>query len=716
MSAEATDSKALNDQTCIVSVAATTCLGVDIASTWRGVEDGRCGIGQMSALESPLPAGRDGGQALPLPPEFAPDLPREARYLRWTIAAALRDGKIDLAALAPGRISIVLGTTLHGMRAGGAFLRTGDYSKLKAFLAGDVTRLAARGLPIGGASLTTCSACSSSLGAVALGVTLLRANEADLIIAGGYDAISEYAYAGFDALRLISEAPLRPFARGRAGMKVSEGYGIVVMMRYGDAERLGHTPLAIVAGCGESADAFHLTRPHPDGIGALAAMRQACRRAGIAPRDLNLIAAHATGTIENDKSEAAALVALLGDDSRRVPVVGFKSHLGHTLGGAGAVELALSVEAIHHGILPPTANPCDVEYDALTINTERRAAKITHTLNTSLGFGGANTCIVLRAYSPSPGTPEKGRGEGLQQPSSVAAAQPKRGRDGDVVITGIGVLLPKSGRTIDDSEYEAIVPNARRMRRMSPYVKLSIAAATLAVRDAKLLDSPELLRDASAILGTLHGSAGYCYDYYAQIVSEGMAAANPMLFAEGVPNAAAAQLSLALGLCGACQTILGTTTAGLDALRLASLRIAAGEAERVIVCAAEESHPVLDAAYAAICFEEPDTSMSVAVAFVVESRTSAQQRGAKPMATLTSGSFSTEVEGEGLARLARRSGAHSGSLPRLRGTPIDLEGAAFSVEPLLALAHAISDPSSCSWPLEVLARHAGVTRIAVDRP
>src|SRR5262249_53882943 len=130
---------------------------------------------------------------------------------------------------------------------------------------------------------------------------------------------------------------------------------------------------------------------------------------------------------------------------------------------------------------------------------------------------------------------------------------------------------------IVDADFEHLL-SARRIRRMSPYVKLTLAAATLACRDAQLADRADLLAQTSALLGTTHGSSSYCHDYYAQIVREGVLAANPMLFAEGVPNVGAAQLSLMLGLKAACQSIIGTRTAGLDALRLAWLRIGSGDA------------------------------------------------------------------------------------------------------------------------------------------
>ena len=618
----------------ITGVGLVTPLGTSADETWRNVLAGRCGMGPMPALESPLPPGKDGGQCPDLPADFAPDLPREARYLRYAIDAALESAGVATSLpCEPDRACVLLGTTLHGMRAAGRFLRSNDRTELQNFLAGDTLRLATRHLPIHGGSATTCSACSSSLGSIALGVTLLQSGTIDLVIAGGYDAVSEYAYAGFNALRLVSEPPLRPFTKGRVGMKLSEAYAIVILQR-ADA---GKRSIATISGWGESADAHHLTQPHPTGDGALAAMKQALDRAGIAPQDLGLIAAHATGTPDNDSSEAAALTRLLGGYANGVPVVGFKSHLGHTLGGAGAAELILSALAIRDQIVPATANidPAQLEFPNLRItHGASQPGAIQHTLNTSLGFGGANTCVVL-SVAATPASPIR------MGDAGVAATK--------AVITGVGVLLPgmigndafvarvrsnerfDPTQTLTDADFEHLL-NARRTRRMSAYVKMTLAAVSIACADAKL----EAGFSAAGILGSMHGSAAYSDEYYAQIVREGMPAANPMLFAEGVPNAAAAQLSLMLGLKQACQTIIGTRTAGLDALRLAAMRIEQGHCDRVIVSAGEESHATVDAAYnhCGLRGDNGFLNVSGAVAIIVESHHAAAARGARVYATI----------------------------------------------------------------------------------
>jgi 3-oxoacyl-[acyl-carrier-protein] synthase II len=622
----------------------------------------------MPAVESALPPGSVGGQAAELPGGYREDLPREARYLRWTVEAALHDaGRVDGDA---SRTVAVLGTTLHGIRAGGRFLRTGELEELRSFLAGATAKLALSGLGIEGGVLTTCSACSSSLGAVALGVTLLERGAADVVVAGGYDAMSEYSWAGFNSLRLIADGPLRPFCKGRTGMKVAEGYGIVVLERASDAARRGGRVRACVAGWGESADAHHLTQPHPQGEGALAAMRSALGLAGVGASELGMVAAHATGTPDNDGAEYQALSRLLGDGLSRVPVVGFKSFLGHTLGGAGAVELVMSSMALRDQRVPgcPNVRGEDVEFAGLTVANGAAAERdIGATLNTSLGFGGANTCVVM--------TKNAERSQPVREPA-------------EAWITGVGVVLPGavglaafaarlagSGAAptgIDDAALGEYM-NVRRARRLSQYVKYTIAAASMAVRDAGLADRPELVAQSAALLGSMHGSACFCYDYYSQIVKEGALAANPVLFAEGVPNAAAAHLSTTLGVKGACQTIIGTRTAGLDALALAALRVKSGAVERVIVVAAEEACEVVDRAYRACGRLKADEAGSFGgVAFVVESAQAARARGAAAYAEVTGNAWASADAKGGIGRAASAADGRFG------------EG--FSVTPLAQIA------------------------------
>lgn len=636
----------------ITGMGLVSSLGLTRRETWQAIVTGGVGIGPLTAVESPLERQLIGGQA---PPQSF-DGEREVGYLRIAIDAALREAGLDeVVPYRPQRSGIVLGTTLGGMRSGGRFLRTGDHAHLRHFLAGAALRDAIVDLPLQGSTTTTCSACSSGLVSLSIACDLLLAGAQDLMLAGGYDPISEYACAGFGSLRLIADGPPMPFARSRAGMNLGEGYAVLVLERQDAALRRGAAILAHVAGRGETSDAHHLTLPHPEGDGAARAMEAAIRAAGLDASDVDMISAHATATANNDASEHTALARVFGPRLAGVPVVAFKSHLGHTLGGSGAVELVLSVTALREQTVPPTANVDldDLEFDDIAVSASARSpSRLRTAINVSLGFGGTNAAVVVRAP-----------GDDASR-ASLASQAAATGAERDPVITGVGCILPDM---IDEEAFAAAVSrdhcpdarvspplddaaithllDARRVRRMSEYARLLLAATTSALRSAGVDDVASFARDGSALLGSAHGSAAYTMEYYGEIVRSGLKHANPMLFAEGVPNIGSAQLSLMLGLRGASQTIIGSRTAGLDALGLAALRIRGGLVDRVIVGAAEERHDVVDAAYRACGLHASGTPGGAfggggfvtgwgSVVLVVESRESATRRAARILGTI----------------------------------------------------------------------------------
>ena len=632
------DSSAAHVPIVITGAGLSCALGLTKDEAWRAVVAGTCGIGALTAIEQFERCSKGGGQAPDLPKKLHKGLPREVRYLRHVIAEALAQSKFFINSPAPDRCGAVFGTTLAGMRSAGAYFRSGDLTRFNRFTAASIAQLALEGLPISGAVTTTCSACASGLSSVAIALTMLRTGQLDLVIAGGYDTLSEYAYAGFNSLRLVTSDAIMPFSKDRAGMKLGEGYGIVVLERMEDARRRGAVPLAQVLGLGESSDAHHLTQPHPEGDGARRAMEAALVDAGVDAQEVDMIAAHATSTPNNDAAEFKAYQQIFRDRLPQVPVVAFKSHLGHTLGGAGAVELILSILAIQHQCVPPTANVdlSAIEFPGLRLLDRSLPIPIARTMNLSMGFGGANACIVL------------GKAEQTRKP---IRARPSSASERDVMITGVGIVMPKAignerfedvvkrraigfageGGGIADAEIEHLI-SARRVRRMSEFAKTMLAAATVAIKDACIDDFATFAESCHAILGSAHGAVDFSEKYYRQIVEEGVDAANPMLFAEGVPNVASAQLSLMLNIQGSTQTIVGSRSAAMEALCVAMWRIRSGAWERAIVGAADEHHPLVDQAYAECGGRNGRTgslvSSSGAVALILESRSEVERRGA----------------------------------------------------------------------------------------
>jgi 3-oxoacyl-[acyl-carrier-protein] synthase II len=697
---------------CSVPVAITgsgivCALGSSKEQVWQAIVRGECGIGPLSCLEQRPPDGHDGGE---VPGARALDdrvKSREVALLQPALHEALAEAGIERKWPCAGeRVAIVLGTTLGGMRAGGRFLRSEDLASLRDFTAASVLQCAFRDLPAGGLAVTTCAACASGLASVALGVTLLRQGQCDLVIAGGYDPISEYACAGFSSLRLVADGPPRPFSRDRRGMKLGEGYAIVVLERAESARQRHANALALVAGFGESSDAHHLTQPEPSGEGAARAMHAALRDAGVQPHQIDLISAHATATPNNDAAEFAAYRRVFGDHLPHVPVVAFKSHLGHTLGGAGTVELVLSLLAMRHQTIPPTATVCatEIEFPGLDVAVEvARDPRLQTTLNLSMGFGGANACVILKRPEVAESAITENRAPSIDL---------RVRKSESVFITGVGVLLPGAignegflrcleaggrqglllGGALNEGDYAHLL-EARRARRLCEYVKLMLAATNLAMQDAGVNDAKEFALSCGAILGTTHGPAGYSEAYYRQVVREGMSAANPLLFAEGVPNVGSAQLSLALGLKGGTQTVIGSRTAGLEALCLAFYRIAGSECDRLIVGAAEERSELIEAACRA-CGWPHLISGSGAVALVVESGRSVNARNVRPRGRIVA-SDGRRVSMDSPVALARAAASMLEpdiDEPALRISTDECLAGVFSVAPLVEATAALLNP------------------------
>jgi 3-oxoacyl-[acyl-carrier-protein] synthase II len=253
------------------------------------------------------------------------------------------------------------------------------------------------------------SACASGAEAIAYALDLLRLGRADVVVCGGAEAaIHPLPIGGFAAMKALSkredepEAASRPYDKGRDGFVLGEGAGVLVLERASAATARGAKVWAEVAGAGITSDAHHVAAPDPDGAGAARAVIAALRDAGVTPRDVVHVNAHATSTPAGDVAEALALRTSLGDDADHAVVSATKSCTGHLLGAAGAVEAAFSALALHHRVAPPTRNLDDPD-DAVTLDVARVDARPLPdegvALSTSFGFGGHNVALALRSAS-----------------------------------------------------------------------------------------------------------------------------------------------------------------------------------------------------------------------------------------------------------------------------------------------------------------------------
>ncbi|MET9413983.1 beta-ketoacyl-ACP synthase II [Streptomyces klenkii] len=259
-----------------------------------------------------------------------------------------------------------------------------------------------------GESHCVIAACSAGAQAIGAGLRLIRSGEADAAVVGGAEAAtSPIVRAAFlNAGALSPTGASVPFDRGRDGFRLGEGAGILVLEDAEAARERGAPVLAELAGYAATTDAHHLTAPDPDGESAARAVRGALADAGITPADLHYINAHGTGTVLNDRAEAAALRRSLGEALAGIPLSSTKSSVGHLLGAAGAVEAVATVMALHHRTAPPTVGLRDPDPELGALDHVTTARPLTApgpgpltALSTSFGFGGHNAVLVLRAAS-----------------------------------------------------------------------------------------------------------------------------------------------------------------------------------------------------------------------------------------------------------------------------------------------------------------------------
>jgi len=405
-----------------------TPVGNDVESSWASLLEGRSGAAPITLFDASEHDVRFACEVKGFDPHDWLDrkeVKRTDRFLQFALATAQQAVEASgaeeaIAAMPDDRVGVLVGSGIGGLATleeqHTRLLERGPGRVspffIPMFIADMASGLISMRYGARGPNYATVSACSSSAHALGLAYRSIRTGEADMMITGGTEAtVTPLCVAGFSSMKALStrnddpEAASRPFDAQRDGFVLGEGAGMMVLETLESARERGAPILAEFRGFGQSADAYHMTAPAPEGQGAQLAMRKALEDAGASRRDVTYVNAHGTSTPANDSTETAAIRSVFGDHADELSVGSTKSMTGHTLGAAGAIEAVVTVLACREGVLPPTINyehpdpECDLDY--VTDGPER--TEVDFALTNSFGFGGHNVCLAFGTLRGSDG-------------------------------------------------------------------------------------------------------------------------------------------------------------------------------------------------------------------------------------------------------------------------------------------------------------------------
>jgi len=404
----------------VTGIGAVTAAGCGRQALWDGLVAGRSYIRGITRFDAAPFRSRIAAEVTDFDPLDYTDARRARRLDRCALFAlaasrmALEDAGLCPDALERERAGVIIGSALGGVSFAEvqhrAFLAGGPRSVNPALallvFAGAAACSVAMELGITGPVSGNGNSCAAGSSAIGEAFRTIRAGLAEVMLAGGTEApLEPLTFGAFDLIHALStanetpEQACRPFDRRRDGFVMGEGAAVLVLEEYTHALRRGAPIYAEVAGYGLSNDAFHMSAPRPDGLGAARAMRLALAEAGVRPEDVDYLNAHASSTPRNDVAETLAIKQVFGVHAYRMPVSGTKALYGHPLGASGAIEAAICALALRAQWIPPTINlqepdlACDLDY----VPEQGRYAQLRVVLSNSFGFGGINTALVFKA-------------------------------------------------------------------------------------------------------------------------------------------------------------------------------------------------------------------------------------------------------------------------------------------------------------------------------
>ena len=395
--------------------------GIGTETFWENLVAGVTGIDRITRFDARHHDSKIAGEVKGFDPLLymeRKEVKKMDLFIHYALASAtmaIDDARLKCEESERSRIGALIGTGMGGVPAleesHNVLLEKGPGRISPFFIPSIITNLASGWIAMRygfrGPNSCVSTACATGNHAIGDSLELIKRGAADVMIAGGSEAvITPLTIGGFSAMKALStrndepHRASRPFDKGRDGFVMGEGAGVLVLEELQHALRRGAKIYAELVGYGMSADAYHMTAPEPEGLGAIASMRLALEAARLRPQDVDYINAHGTSTPVGDAAETKAIKQVFGDHAYRLAVSSVKSMTGHLLGAAGGVESLATALTLYHGIIPPTINydepdpGCDLDY----VPNTARQAEVKVALSNSFGFGGTNATLVFKQY------------------------------------------------------------------------------------------------------------------------------------------------------------------------------------------------------------------------------------------------------------------------------------------------------------------------------
>lgn len=637
-----------NKTRCVVTGLGLICaLGDNVAECWENAVNGISGIRDVTVVNTDNCYAKKGAvndaenAALS---DSGEDYDRSSLLCIKAAEEALNDAAINIKD--EPHVGVIVGNCV-----GGAASIDSYYSEIKEKGEENVSKNGVLKMPasaiannvsahfgLNGVTANIVNACAAGTISLSYACDLIRNGEAEVFLAGGSDAFTSLAFAGFHALHALDEQACSPFNHSR-GITLGEGAGVLVIESYEHAVNRGAKIYCEILGSGVSSDAHHITAPRPDGQGQMSAIKRAMANSGLNASDIGYINAHGTGTAKNDEAEFLSLHTIF-DDYPGLSVSSTKSMTGHCLGAAGSIEAVLTVKSLCEGVIPPTVG-FNAEDKAVLAE---KAGKIDFTPNNSkkkdfgfamsnsFAFGGNNASIIFA----------KEHGE-KHQPL------PERSVDEPIYITGLGIVTSEADGSdsvkalLTSEDYKAHDIKMAFYRKLDRFSQLQLVSGVRALADADFKTDETNENDIGIIIGTSDGPMTEIVNFQKNIIDNGIEGGSAFSFPNTVYNAAGGYFSIFSGIKGYNVTVANGWQAGLQSVCYACDVIKSGEEKIMVAAGTDENTEVTEYLYGKYGVRSQSKPYSGgngfvlgegSVSVVLEAGSGADGRGAKKYAEI----------------------------------------------------------------------------------